>query len=149
MHDLGDESALQQWLATFPAPEADEQMLQRQLISLNTAHLLIYVQALLACQRWHEAEPIIQKQHVLVERQELSGSLLQWLILQAQLAQAQGDSEQALTALAHAIRYGRTQRLHTPLCGYRSVLVTSLLPPAPATAQPEHYASIHTWSQLP
>ena len=103
MHDLGDESALQQWLATFPAPETGEQMLQRQLISLNTAHLLIYVQALLACQRWHEAKPIIQKQRVLVERQELSGSLLQWLILQAQLAQAQGDSEQALTALAHAL----------------------------------------------
>src|SRR5262249_4895027 len=42
MHRLGDETAGHQWLEAFPPPEQGEQLLLRQLISLNPNHHLTY-----------------------------------------------------------------------------------------------------------
>jgi LuxR family maltose regulon positive regulatory protein len=103
MHDLGDETAAHRWLQTFPPPEQSEQMLLRQFISLNPMHHLIYMQMLLACQRWQEAEQLVQEQQALAEQQGRTGNLIRWLTLRALLHQAQDDTGQALTAITRAL----------------------------------------------
>lgn len=103
MHRLGDETAGHQWLEAFPPPKQSEQMLLRQIISLNSSHHLIYGRVLLACQRWQEAEQLVQEQQVLAEQQGRLGSLIQWLTLCALLHQAQGDAGQALSAITRAV----------------------------------------------
>jgi ATP/maltotriose-dependent transcriptional regulator MalT len=103
MHDLGDETAGRQWLEEFPPPEQSEQVLLRQFISLNPSHHLVFMKLLLAYQRWQEAEQLVQEQQILAEKQGRTGSLIQWLTLHALLNQAQGNSGQALTALARAL----------------------------------------------
>jgi LuxR family maltose regulon positive regulatory protein len=103
MHSLGDESAGRQWLEAFPPPEPGEQMLLRQFISLNPSHHLTYAKVLLACQRWQEAEHLAQNQQARAEQQGRTGDLIQWLTLRTLLHQAQGDSSQALSAIARAL----------------------------------------------
>ena len=103
MHSLGDENACRQWLETFPPPELSEQMLLRQFISLNPSHHLTYVEVLLACQRWQEAEQVAQNQQALAERQGRVGDLIRWLVLRALLHQVRGETAQALSAIARAL----------------------------------------------
>ena len=103
MHGLGDTTAAHQWLEAFPPPEASEQMLLRQLISLNPSHHLTYARMLLACQRWQEAEQVVQDQQARAEQQGRTGSLIQWLTLRALLHQAQGETSQALSAITRAL----------------------------------------------
>ena len=103
MYSLGDETACHQWLETFPPPEQSEQMVQRQFISLNPNHHLTYVRVLLVCQRWREAEPLIQDQQTRAAQQGRTGNLIQWLTLHALLLQALGETDQAISAITHAL----------------------------------------------
>ena len=103
MHDLGDETAVRQWLEEFPPPEASEQMLLRQFISLNHSHHLVSMKVLLANQRWQEAELLVQEQQTRAVQQGRTGSLIQWLTLRALLHQAQGESGQALSVITCAL----------------------------------------------
>ncbi|HEU5227206.1 MAG TPA: LuxR C-terminal-related transcriptional regulator [Ktedonobacteraceae bacterium] len=103
MYELGDETAVRQWLEAFPPPEQSQQMLLRQFISLNPSHHLTYVAILRCCQRWQEAEQLAKNQQELAEQQGRTGNLIQWLTLRALLHQAQGDSNQALSTITRAL----------------------------------------------
>jgi LuxR family maltose regulon positive regulatory protein len=103
MHGLGDETACHHWLEEFPPPKPSEQLLLRQLISLNPKHHLVYVKMLLASQRWQEAEQVVQDQQARAAQQGRTGSLIQWLTLRALLTQAQGDTGQALSDITRAL----------------------------------------------
>lgn len=99
---LGDESAGRQWLEEFPPPEQSEQMLLRQLISLNPRHHLIYARVLFSCQRWQEAAQMARQQQALAERQERTGNLIQWLTLRALVHHVQNETDPALAAITRA-----------------------------------------------
>lgn len=103
MHMLGDESAVRQWLEEFPPPEQGEQMLLRQFISLNPHHHFVFARALLAEQRWQEAEQLLCTQQMMAEQQGRIGDLLQWLTLLVRLYQAQGKTSQASSVLSRAL----------------------------------------------
>lgn len=103
MYELGDETAARQWLEAFPPPEQSEQMLLRQFISLNPSHHLIYATMLFCLQRWQEAEQMAKTQQALAEQQGRTGNLIQWLALRAVLQQIQGETSEALLAIARAL----------------------------------------------
>jgi LuxR family maltose regulon positive regulatory protein len=103
MRDLGDESYGRQWLEEYPPAEQDEQLLLRQLISLNHNHHLVSMKLLLVHQRWQEAEQLLSRQQMLVERQGRTGNLIEWLTLRALLKDAQGEPGEALSAIACAL----------------------------------------------
>ena len=100
---LGDELTIRQWLEEYPPGEQGPQLLLSQFISLKHNHYLIYTKALLACQRWHQAERVIQEQQTLAEQQGKIGSLIQWLALHAVLYQRQGQTEAALAVLTRSL----------------------------------------------
>jgi LuxR family transcriptional regulator, maltose regulon positive regulatory protein len=109
MHELGEESVGRQWLEEFPLPEPGEQMVLRQLISLNHLRPVITMKLLLLHQRWQEAERVLQDQQALAEQQGSIGSLIQWLVLRALLKQGQDETGQVLLAISRALSLAETR----------------------------------------
>ncbi|MBO0777285.1 MAG: hypothetical protein J2P37_00460, partial [Ktedonobacteraceae bacterium] len=103
LYDLGDESAGRQWLDEFASLEQGEQTPLSQVFSLHHRHHIIYMRFLLVYQRWPEAKRLLENQLVLAEQQGRTGSLIQWLTLQALFDQAQNNTEQALATIANAL----------------------------------------------
>ncbi|GHO70372.1 hypothetical protein KSC_092640 [Ktedonobacter sp. SOSP1-52] len=102
-HTLGDETVGQQWLEAYPLPQRGDPLLLRQWLSLASAHYQLYIQLLLTCQRWQEAQQMLDEQRELVEQPERIGSRIQWLTWYALLNQAQGHTDQAIEQIAHAL----------------------------------------------
>lgn len=108
MRKLGDDQPGRRWLEDFALPAPGEPEPSHELYSLSHLRHLVYVRLALAYQRWQDAWPPLREQQALAERQGRVGSLIEWLILRALLAQAQGDSDEAIAAMARALSLGES-----------------------------------------